>query len=90
MERLTKRQKDVFDLIVSNKKISLGEIAKSIGNISRQAIWFRLISIQKKGYVIKEGGKYTPTPSGLEQLMRDGGEVKFSRYDRKTTFQPAI
>lgn len=92
MDRLTYRQKQVFDLLVENKgDISLQVIAKALGgNVSRQAIKDRIKMMVVKGYLENREGKYFPTGDGLDRIIKDGGKTKHSYYDKESNWEKTI
>lgn len=56
---LTERQKQIYDLHL--KGVSGGDIGKKL-NISRQAVFLTLVTIQKKGFMVKKEQKMGSTP----------------------------
>ena len=92
MERLTKLQKEVFDILHDKQgDISLLQLAKDLGgHVSRQAIKDRIKMMVAKGYLENKEGKYFPTASGLDSMIKAGGETKHSYYDKERNWQKAL
>jgi len=90
MEKLTQRQKHVFDAIIDGKT-NLSEIGKLIGNgVSRQAIRQRVLQMVSKGYLRQENGIFLPTGNGLDKIIKDDGKTKHSYYDKKTNWEKTL
>ena len=91
LERLTSRQKEVFDVILHYKgDISVAKIGRLCGRVSRQAIADRLDWIIRKGYLKKDGDKYIPTADGLDKIIKDGGRTKHSYYESTANWEKTL
>lgn len=91
LERLTKRQRNIFNAIVKfrmyGKDPSLSQIADEIG-VHKQTAYEHILALQKKYYVNNVDGKYIPTSEGVEQYIKDTNNptrIKLiNRYDYET------
>lgn len=81
LNRLTSKQKDVFNIIVNfhnkKKKTPTIRMIRDIidKNITHVAINDRIKALVVKGYLYNNDGKYYPTVDGIEQIMKDAGNI---------------
>ena len=83
MVRLTQKQRDVFQRIVSYNNLhkfypSAAKLAV-IFSISRDSVRDRIKALEKKGYLVNEDGIYKPTLDGIEQYMKDSGTNRIKK-----------
>jgi len=90
MERLTSRQKEVYDELLAEKKdFNMSTVGKKLG-ISRQAVKDRLHFMVKKGYVRQEEGVYLATGSGLDKVIKTGGKTKRTYYESTDNWKKTL
>ena len=90
MEKLTIRQKEVFDAIIAGHT-NLSEIARLVeGEVSRQAVRQRAEQMVEKGYLRRDKRGFVPTDKGLDRMLQLGGRTKASYYDKTTTWAKTL
>lgn len=86
---MTEKQKEVFVVIVNyynkhNDTPSIRGIRDIINSrISHIAINDRITALVVKGYLKNEGGKYYPTPDGIDQYISDAGDLSRIKITNK-------
>ena len=78
MKRLTEKQRDAFMVVFNKPDGSLRSWGDKLG-ISHMTFQDRLIHVEKKGYVEKEGGAWRIKAEGVEKIMNDGIHNRFIR-----------
>ena len=90
MERLSFRQKQVYDELLAQKdKFNMSVVGKKLG-VSRQAILDRLHFMVKKGYVKQVEGVYKPTGDGLDSVLKTGGKTKRTYYESTENWRKTL
>lgn len=90
MERITAKQKEVFDELLEYKEdFNMSTIGKKLC-ISRQAVANRLKFMVLKGYVKQEEGVYRTTGEGLDKIIKTGGKTKHTYYDTTANWEKTL
>ena len=84
MQRLTNRQKQVWNIILMEYPISLGRIDRKL-HICRQAVNDRIGLMVRKGYLKNQAGKYRTTIEGRDSMKKTEGATKITRFDYEKT-----
>ena len=79
LEKLTQKQRETFSILTmyiqDNGAISIRALRDLIDkDLSHIAILCRLKALEEKGYVIRTDKKFTPTPEGIQQHLKDMGD----------------
>jgi predicted transcriptional regulator len=97
MEKLTAKQKQIFDYLVKNNDRSLEVMRREImPNLTRQAVHDRVRLMVKKGYLQEaelphpfKGKAYVPTSKGLDFILKHGQETKRTVWDKAERLERA-